>query len=268
MIGGRGHASIFPNYHLHTEHSYCCEDITTERIAEFAASWPYPLAITDHSAHVVFAPDMRGKFDSDLAPLVLTDDQEGARERTLRYLDRIRGCCGDRVLLGTELDVLPDGRPVFPEGLLPDLDVVVGAVHALVSARRGEPAEAIRREWRAQNRALIGAGVHIIGHPFRYLAHRRFPVTEEDVQWIVREARASGVALELNSHYVLRDLDDLMVRACAAEGVAIAIGTDAHRWSEMADFTYHEEVLASHGLNTPESRASLLFDSRPPPGRR
>ncbi|NLB97248.1 MAG: hypothetical protein GX785_16245 [Armatimonadetes bacterium] len=202
---------------------------------------------------------MRGKFDSDLAASVFTEDREGARERTLRYLDRMRTRLGDQVLLSTELDVLPDGRPVFPEDLLPHLDLIVGAVHALAACRHGESEDAIRREWQAQNRALIAVGAHIIAHPFRYLIQRRFPVTEDDVHWIVAEARASGVALELNSHYVIRNLDDLMIRACLAEGVPIAIGTDAHRWTEIADFTYHAEVLSDHGLRTQEERADRLY---------
>jgi len=202
---------------------------------------------------------MRGKFDSDLAASVFTEDREGARERTLRYLDRMRTRLGDQVLLSTELDVLPDGRPVFPEDLLPHLDLIVGAVHALAACRHGESEDAIRREWQAQNRALIAVGAHIIAHPFRYLIQRRFPVTEDDVHWIVAEARASGVALELNSHYVIRNLDDLMIRACLAEGVPIAIGTDAHRWTEIADFTYHAEVLSYHGLRTQEEWADRLY---------
>ena len=42
---------------------------------------------------------MRGKFDSDLASSVFTEDREGARERTLRYLDQMRARLGDGVLL-------------------------------------------------------------------------------------------------------------------------------------------------------------------------
>ena len=88
-----------------------------------------PTGVTDHSAHVVFAPEMRGKFDSDLASSVFTEDRE-ARERTLRYLDQMPRL-GDGVLPVPELDVLPDGRRL--RRICSRLDLIVGAVRALAA---------------------------------------------------------------------------------------------------------------------------------------
>jgi DNA polymerase (family 10) len=177
----------------------------------------------------------------------------------LRYLHHLRSLDHDSLLIGTELDILPDGRPVFPEDLLGEVDIRVGAVHAMATVRMGLPADKVMAEWRFQNRALIGLGVEILAHPFRYLMTSKIPVADEDVDWIVDQAAAHNVALEVNSHYLFPELDRLMVRECLAKGVRIAIGTDAHRWSEVTDFSYHDRILTECGVTTQAQRNALLF---------
>lgn len=249
----------FADYHLHTEHSYCCEDITARRLADFLRDWPHPIAITDHSAHFVYGPSVWRDFSGDDAPALLEARRGEAREAVLAYMEKIHSLMDGRVLLGTELDILPDGRPVFPEELLPKLDILVGAVHVLPSIRRSLPHAEVLNEWRGQVTALLGHGVHILAHPFRLLVQKKVPVCAEDVEWVVQAARERGVALELNSHYRFPELDRQMVSACVRSGVRIAIGTDAHRWEEVAAFGYHETVLAECGVTTPEARAKLLY---------
>jgi len=249
----------FANYHLHTEYSYCCEDISTGRLAEFLPRWPHPVAITDHSMHIVFDPELGWCLGREDAPALLEDCLGRGRERLLHYIEHVRPLASGTVLIGTELDILPDGRPVFPEDLLGEMDIRVGAVHAMATVRTGGPAGEVMEEWRFQNRALMRLGVEILAHPFRYLVSSKIPVVDEDVFWIVDLAAAHGVALELNSHYVLPDLDRLMVRESLAKGVRVAVGTDAHRWSEVTDFTYHDRILTECGVTTEEQRSALLF---------
>ncbi|MDH7568087.1 MAG: PHP domain-containing protein [Armatimonadota bacterium] len=249
----------FADYHLHTEHSYCCEDITAQRLADFARNWPHPLAITDHSAHFVYGPSVWRDFGSDAAAALMEARRTEARQAVLAYIEKMRSLMNGRALLGTELDVLPDGRPVFPEELLPRLDILVGAVHVLPSIRQSLPHAEVMREWRGQVTALMGLGVHILAHPFRLLMQKQIPVTAEDVEWVVETARHHGAALELNSHYRFPELDRQMVSACLRAGVKVAIGTDAHRWDEVGAFSYHEAVLSECGVTTPEARHKLLY---------
>lgn len=247
------------NYHAHTEYSACCQDITLARLKEFAAASPCPVAVTDHSMHLVFEPDDPWRLGGADAPELVAALLPKARRRIAGYLEKARADNG-HLLVGVELDVLPDGRPVYDEARLPELDFILGAVHALASVRRKEPAADILAEWRAQNRALMALGAQAIAHPFRYLVQNKVPVSQDDVEWIVAEAASRGVALELNSHYVCRELDEAMVHACLAQGVPIAVGTDAHAWRELADFDYHYSVLAACGITTPQQRARVLFD--------
>ncbi len=252
-------APAFANYHLHTEYSYCCEDISTGRLAEFLPQWPHVVAITDHSMHLVFDRELGWCLSREDAPALLEDCRERGRERMLRYLEHVRTLAQDGVLIGTELDILPDGRPVFPEDLLGEIDIRVGAVHAMATVRMRRPADEVMDEWRSQNRALFGLGVEILAHPFRYLMSNKIAVADEDVYWVVEEAAAHGVALEVNSHYVFPELDRLMVRECLAKGVRIAIGTDAHRWNEVTDFSYHDRILSECGVVTEEQRSAVLY---------
>lgn len=247
------------NYHLHTEYSVCCEDITTERLAAFLPTWPHPFSITDHSAQFTFGQAVWREFHSDEAPAIIAARADETRERVRRYLEHLRSLDGGRVLVGTELDVLPDGRPVFAEDLLPQLDVIVGAVHALAAVRHGEPAREVLAEWRVQCRALLGLGAHIIAHPFRYLVQKQVPVGDEEIDWLVAAARAHGAALEINSHYPCPEFDQRMIHACLKQGVRLAVGTDAHRWAEITDFSYHYEQLAACGVTTRAQRDAVLF---------
>jgi histidinol phosphatase-like PHP family hydrolase len=82
------------------------------------------------------------------------------------------------------------------------------------------------------------------------------------VAWLVDQAAARGVALEINSHYLCAEPDRWMVEACLQRGVRLAIGTDAHRWSEHGDFHYHRKLLADYGITTQAALDAVLFDHR------
>ena len=117
----------FFDCHTHTEFSSCAEDVTLQGYVAIARAGSQQFAITDHSAQIFYPPDNRWGFWTEDAVPIFEANIESGRERIVHYIETIRAAQCDGMFVGTELDVLPDGRKVFPEGLLGTLDVVLGA---------------------------------------------------------------------------------------------------------------------------------------------
>ncbi len=252
----------FTDCHVHSEYSACGEDVTLQGYAELARTSDMVFVITDHSAHLFYPPEKPWAFWTEDAFTLYEANLEAGRERIERYLARVRDLQCGGMLVGTELDVLPDGRPVFPEDLLAGLDVVVGAVHSLPTLRQGRPLTEIVAEYEFQARALVEAGMEILAHPFRVMLAENCPVADELMSWVVELARAEGFALEINSHKQFPDEDLTMTRLASEAGVTIATGTDAHRRSEIGDFSYHAHILEAAGVRA-ERWPEMLWRYRP-----
>ncbi|MFW6437494.1 MAG: PHP domain-containing protein, partial [Armatimonadota bacterium] len=233
----------FFDCHTHTEFSACAEDVTLKGYVEIAATTSQGFAITDHSAQIFYPPDNRWGFWSEDVYKLFEENQESGRERIKHYIDTIRGAQCGGMLVGTELDVLPDGRKVFPDDLFGSLDIILGAVHSMPTLRNERPVDEVHEELRFQIEALAGHGMDVLVHPYRLILAADVPVTEELLDWTVRLAAERGFALEINSHKQFPDVDLRMVRRALEDDVTIAIGTDTHRTEEFGDFAYHEQIL-------------------------
>jgi DNA polymerase (family 10) len=252
----------FFDCHTHTEFSSCAEDVTLGGYVERAEAGCHPFAITDHSAQIFYPPDNRWGFWTDDAEAIFEACREEGAERIRHYIATVRAAQSCGMYVGTELDVLPDGRMVFPEGLLESLDVVLGAVHSMPTLRHERPADEVYAEFRAQVEALAGHGIDVLVHPYRLTLAAGVPLTDELLHWTVACAADAGFALEINGHKGFPEEDLRMVTLALERGVQLAIGTDTHRWSEFGDFSYHEEILLRAGLG-PETWHGHLW--RPTP---
>jgi DNA polymerase (family 10) len=203
-------ADIRGDLHTHTTASDGAASI--EEMAEAAKALGYSfLAITDHSKSQVIANGLT-------AERLLKHVKEIHRAN-----DRIKGIT---LLAGCEVDILPDGRMDFEDGILAELDIVVGSPH--ISLKQDEPKATERLL-----RAIDNPYVNIIGHPTGRLINRRagLPI---DIHKIIAAAAANGTALEINAGYPRLDLNDVNARAALSGGVMLAIDTDAHSTEELA----------------------------------
>ncbi len=251
----------FFDCHTHTEFSSCAEDVTLEAYTEIAATTASAFAVTDHSAQIFYSPDNRWGFWSDEALPLFEEHREGGEERIAEYIAAVRDAQCGGMQVGIELDVLPDGRKVFPDGLLETLDVVGGAVHSMPALRHSRPVEEIHAEFRRQVEALASHGIDVLVHPYRLILAADVPVPEDLQRWTTMMAREAGFALEINSHYQFPEHDVRMVRFALEVGATIAIGTDSHRMEEFGDFSYHEQIMRKAGL-TPETWQPHIFRAR------
>ena len=130
-----------------------------------------------------------------------------------------------RVLMGSEVDILPDGSLDYPDEVLRELDFVVASVH---SSFLMEEEEMTRRICGA----LENPHVDALGHPTGRLIAQREPY-KVDIDAVIETARAHDKALEINSSYKRLDLKDAHARKAVEAGVKIIVSTDAHRTEHL-----------------------------------
>ncbi|MGB8953727.1 MAG: DNA polymerase/3'-5' exonuclease PolX [Candidatus Aminicenantales bacterium] len=188
---------------LHVHSSYSDGNLSIEDLAKLARRMGYKyIAICDHSQSVRYA--------GGLTPERLK--QQGAEIEKLNSTLK-----GIRILKGTEVDILSDGRLDFPDNVLKELDLVIAAIH---SGFKKNVTERILR-------ALENPCVHILAHPSGRLISGREGY-DVDLEKVLEAARKMGKSLELNAHYDRLDLNELYLRKAKDMGITIAIGTDTH----------------------------------------
>jgi DNA polymerase (family X) len=125
-----------------------------------------------------------------------------------------------RVLRGTEMDIGLDGSLDFPDEVLKKLDIVVAAIHSGFNQSKEQLTArlvaAMRNPW-----------VSVIAHPTGRLIGER-EAYDVDMETLLRVARETGTALEINSYPLRLDLNDVQVRRAKELGVALVISSDLH----------------------------------------
>ncbi len=189
--------------HCHTTASDGTASIEQMAVGARDAGYQY-LAITDHSASFGFGDQV-------------------SSDRLREQIEQIRSTeiAGIELLVGSEVNILPDGTLDYDDALLAELDWVIASVHS--SFRM--PADAMTdRIVRAVEHPLVDAIGHLSG---RKIEHR-LPY-EFDFERIIEAAAWTGTMLEINSNPDRRDLNEVHARAAAAAGIPIVINCDAHR---------------------------------------
>ena len=127
---------------------------------------------------------------------------------------------GFRILHGTEMDIRSDGTLDFPDEVIKGLDIVVASIHSGFRQPREQMTArivaAMRNPW-----------VSIIAHPTGRLIGER-DAYEVDMEEVLREAKKTGTALEINAYPLRLDLGDTHARRARELGVPLAINTDVH----------------------------------------
>ena len=150
-----------------------------------------------------------------------------------KQVERVRGAAkvieaadpGFRLLCGVEVNVLPDGSLDLPDDVLAEMDVVVASVHSNFRQPRDQMTARICAAARHPH-------VDIIGHPTGKKVEARDPY-DVDLDQVMRAALEGHTALEINASPSRLDLNDVFARRAREMGLKLAIGSDAHRPSEL-----------------------------------
>ena len=202
-------ADIRADLHMHTTASDGAN--TIDEMIQACRSRGYTcMAICDHSGSEVQANGL----DED---------------RMLQHAADIRRAAANykdiAVLVGSEVDILKDGRLDYSDQVLAQLDFVVVSAHSALNMPAPEATARLIR-------AIEHPYVNCLGHPTGRLINAR-PGMEIDIAQVARAAAANHVALEINAHYMRLDLRDTHVRAAVEAGAKILINTDAHSADEL-----------------------------------
>lgn len=241
-------ADLKGDLHLHSDWSDGRDPI--ERMIDAAAAQGYEyMALTDHSGG-------RGIANG------LSNDRLAAQIGLLREMQEHYPIT---ILCGSEVDIRADGTLDYPDELLAQLEVVVASVH---SAMGQDSATMTRRIIRAMEHPAVT----IIGHASTRLLSRRRPV-DFDLEELLRAARATGTAMEINAAPERMDLKDTHALRARELGVPLVISTDSHRHSSLGQRRFGVAIArrawceSRHILNTMPRDEFLNYIHTPKAGR-
>jgi DNA polymerase (family X) len=206
------------------------------------------IALTDHSKAVTVANGLDEK-------------------RTLAQIKEIRAAQqhvpGIRLLAGSEVDILKDGKLDLDAEVLAQLDVVVASIHSYMNLERAEMTDRLLA-------AIENPYTQIIAHPTGRLLLRREPY-DYDMEKILDAAKKHGVVMECNAYPDRLDLNDVHLRMAKQRGVKIVISTDSHSTTHLPHMKYgvltaRRAWLEKHDVVNTLPADAMLASLRAKPG--
>jgi len=210
---------------LHSHSTWSDGKLSVLQMAEAAAKRGLKvLAITDHSASLGVAGGLSvDEIKQQRLEINQTQQEMG---------DSIK------LLQGCEVEIRADGSLDFPDEVLSQLDIVIGALHSSLRQPREKATERILK-------AIRNPNVDVIAHPTGRMIPNR-EGADLDMDAVLSSAVESGVALEINAHPSRLDLDDIQARRAVQAGCFLSINTDAHNDSDL-DLLFFGVATARRG---------------------
>ena len=154
-----------------------------------------------------------------------------------------------RLLTGTEVDVLAEGKLDFPDDVLAEVDVVVASAHQRLALDEAQNTKRIIRA--AENKY-----VHMLGHLTGRLLLER-DAQKVNVREVIDACAANGTWIELNATPDRLDMDWRHWQYAKSKGVKCVINCDAHRF-EHAGFLRIGADVARKGWLTKDDVINTL----------
>lgn len=208
-----GYDEIKGDLQMHTDWSDGSYSI--EQMAKAAAEIGYEyIAITDHTGELKIAGAMDEKT---LLRQMKEIDKINLKLKKQGYIIRI--------LKGAEVNIKEDGTLDIKDEILAKLDIVLASIHSHLRMSKKEMTERICR-------AMRNPHVDIIAHPTGRIIQAR-AAYEIDMDEILKVAKQTKTALEINAFPERLDLNDLNIRKAVERGVKLVISTDAHNKDQL-----------------------------------
>jgi DNA polymerase (family 10) len=190
--------------HCHTHWTDGSASLEDMAIAARARGYAY-MALTDHSRSLTIT--------NGLSIERLADARRAVDQLNHQLAPFV-------ILLGTEMDILEDGRLDYPDEVLASLDYVSASVHS-----RFKQTEALMTP--RIIRAVTHPLVHTLNHPHGRLLGAR-PAYAVDMPRVIATAARAGCALEVSADPARMDLDGSWARRARQAGARCTISSDAH----------------------------------------
>ena len=228
--------------HVHTEYAYCGEDISARAAVRRAEVMSLKgITLSEHADQLYLTEqEHRNGYVYD-EPDYWEEGRPGAPERMPAYRNAVTKVAGEAVQLGLEIELDAAWRPgVRPEDC-DGWDLLIGAVHWLPGGIADRTEREIHEGFMKNAEILLSAGCTVLAHPFRFFLRNDLPVPRDLYDPLAQLLAREGVAAEINCH--TNEPDPEFFAICIEQGVPIALGSDAHRLSEVGDFYPQLEIL-------------------------
>jgi len=222
--------------HIHSKYSDGKNSI--DEIVQKAQDMNYEwIIITDHSQGLKVA---NGTSISELY-------------KKIDEIKKINKKTKTKILCGTEVDILYDGKLDYPDDVLKEVDFVICAIHTGFKQTQQQILERIKIAF--QNKY-----VHAMSHPSGRLLNKRNPY-KIDMNRVLEYAKEFGVALEINAFPDRLDLSDNYCKKAKEMGIKLTIGTDAHYVSQMEYMKFGLYVAQRGWLEKDNLINTLSYDN-------
>ncbi len=156
-------------------------------------------------------------------------------ERMDRQIERIHALNDShrfrtKVLVGSEVDILPDGRLDYDNDVLSRLDFVVGSIHSRFNMEKKEMTERLLT-------ALSNPHLTIFGHPTARQIGKREAISF-DADAVFGAVAANDVFLEVDGSPERLDLNDSLIIEAKKHGCGFMLDSDAHHHSSLSNMRY------------------------------
>ena len=223
---------------LHVHSKWSDGSHSFEQLVEAAKESGYSyFALTDHSKGLAIA---RG----------LTDERLMEQKKEITALNK--KLKGFRILHGTEVDIKNDGSLDLPDSTLKELDIVVASVHSGFKQSKEQITSRMVS-------AMRNPYVSIIAHPTGRLIGER-EAYDVDMDRLLKAAKATGTALEINAYPLRLDLSDIYVKRAKEMGIPIVISTDTHVLSQFNYMNYGVSIARRGWLEKDDVLNTLEAD--------
>ena len=199
--------------HMHTNYSEGVENLETMIERAEAMGYEY-IAVTDHSRSQRIANGM----DIETMKAQWKEIEELSKHFRIE------------ILRGSEVEILKDGSLDYPDEILKELDIVVGAVHSGFATSEREMTGRIVT-------ALENKNLDILAHPSGRLLGKR-EAYSVNFGKVFEAAAVNGKVMEINCQPSRLDLNDELIFRAKDYGLKFCISTDSHTASDLASMRY------------------------------
>jgi len=196
-------------FHMHTKASDGSNTIDEMVMAAKKLGYKY-LGISDHSKSLRVANGLNERrLDKHIKAIKKADKKHS----------------GIKVLAGSEVEILKNGKLDYSNKTLEKLDYVIGAVHSGWKSTQAQMTKRILK-------ALSNERLTILAHPTGRLINRRDPF-DVDLEEVFRTAKANNQLVEINGSPERLDLNDVHIMMASKIKNDFVISTDAHSTDQL-----------------------------------